>query len=190
MSDTTAPRFTEQYMSDNRIVQSDNAIVDGHEGAELEYLVLIEWREGSTCACGCELPLTSEKRKFLPGHDQRLMGILVRAHRENLDVHYSSGGMLIGSTPEDYAAQVLNESGVTKLRGYLANKPKRNRSRAVEQPAVVVDQNSLPTIKVKIGRWVYDAQVTDIDQDGNPFEVEYINGKGVAVVTTKFAIAS
>lgn len=163
MSNATSPRFTGEYMAANRIEINDNAVQDGTatEG-EVEYYVLLDVAEG-TCACGCG-EAVSGNRNFRPGHDQRLMGILVRAHREGLEVSWMRGGVLIGSNPEDYARQVLGDAGVAKLARYIATEPKRARKGNRTSAAKAADVIAAPARpaftegEVKIGRWVYPSR--------------------------------
>lgn len=159
---TNADRFSPAYCEANRIVASDNDIVDGR-GNELEWFVLIETEvagqlEGKACACGCQQAVTNTKRNFLPGHDQRLMGILVRAERENLQVSWSAGGMTIGGTAMDYGQLVLGETGVEKLKRYLATEPKRARKGRAAKPAKETPIGPVKVADVKVGRWEYPAQ--------------------------------
>lgn len=168
-------------------------------------------RDGSDlpgCACGCGFQVTNKKRNFIPGHDQRLMGILVFAHRNGLEVSWTDGGFLISGSPVDYARLVLSETGQAKLGRYMATEPKRTRktrAAGVETADVAVEvadgadipalgDDEAPSIEgaeqitVKIGRWEKEAIVTDRDQEGNPFEVQYNDAKGNPVVTTKFKL--
>lgn len=169
LRDEQAARFTAAYIATNRLQyndagESDDPTQVGQWYCEIDRVIA---GENKGCACGCGLEVTNSKRNFLPGHDQRLMGILVRAHRENLDVMWTDGGMLVGgSGPMDYAELVLNEGGQVKLAGYLANTPKRARKSAkpAADAAPVVVADPLPKT-VKLGRWEYP--VTGIERDGN-----------------------
>jgi hypothetical protein len=193
MTETTAPRFTKTYEIANRIQWNDVDVQDGVEGAEAYPFVLIDRTvagaaKAKGCACGCGLAVASAKREFLPGHDQRLMGILVRAHREELEVSWQDGPMTItGSGPMDYAELVLNEAGRTKLAGYLANEPKRARKTAkaakpAAEVAVAPKTDPLPKI-VKVGRWEYPVVGVERDGNGKIVKVEYTN-KQNAVMST------
>lgn len=192
MTENTAPRFTADYMAANRIEINDNAITDG-TSTEVEYFVLFE---GNGCACGCGEAVANAKRNFRPGHDQRLMGILVRAEREGLEVSWMAGGVMISGTATDYARLVLGDAGVSKLAGYIANEPKRARKaradRAEVDPAadaivasVKPAADPLPAT-VKIGRWEYP--VIDVERDGNGkiVGVTYKNRQGSEMVAREW----
>lgn len=193
MSDTTAPapRFTDAYIAANRLAYNDVAEQDGT--GEGYWFCLIERDQESgwdykACACGCGEQVTSAKRNFLPGHDQRLMGILVRAERENLEVSWTDGGMTVtGSGAMDYAELVLGETGIAKLERYLATTPKRAR-KGKKAPAVVEAPRTDPLPStVKVGRWEYP--VININRDGNGaiVAVEYKNRTGGQTWTDKWS---
>lgn len=177
-SDEAKARFSEEYMEANRIVED-------HDG---NLFVAIDPEPG-TCACGCGEQLASEKRNFRPGHDQRLMGILVRGVREGLEITWTAGGLRIGGSAEDYGRQVLNENGQAKLARYLTTEPKRARrgrkASAAATPAVEVKADPLPAT-VKVGRWEYP--VTDVERDANGkvVKVHYTNKRNEAMSTTSW----
>lgn len=186
MTESTTPRFTDEYIAANRIQFNDNDFQDGVEGADPNGnpFVLFE-REPGQCACGCGLEVTNAKRNFLPGHDQRLMGILVRAHREGLEVSWMSGGLMIGSDALDYGRQVLGDTGVAKLERYIATTPKRKarkgtRAAAAAAPTAKVDP--LPTT-VKVGRWEYPVTGVERDANGTVIGVTYKNKRDEEITT-------
>jgi hypothetical protein len=166
MSENTAsaPRFTDAYIAANRIEFNTNDYTDGVEGADPNGTpyVMFEVADGG-CACGCGEAVTNPKRNFRPGHDQRLMGILVRATRENLEVSWMQGGYLIGSTAVEYARKVLGDAGVAKLERYIATEPKRARksgrtSAAQAAEVIAARAPAFTPGEVKIGRWVYPSR--------------------------------
>lgn len=185
-SSAPAPRFTAEYMEANRIEVNDNDFQDGREDPQLAYYVLFDVAPGA-CACGCGAEVTNAKRHFLPGHDQRLMGILVRAHREGLEVSWMSGGLMISGTATDYAQLVLNEGGQAKLARYIATEPKRTRkgrrTTAAQAAEIIASAPVAPKFtegEVKIGRWVYPARsfpngaiVRNTKRDGSGEWVEF-----------------
>jgi hypothetical protein len=191
MTENTAPaaRFTDEYMAANRIQENWNGIEDGQrdEADGPDYYVLIERTETpKTCACGCEVEVTNAKRNFLPGHDQRLMGILVRAEREGLEVSWMSGGLMISGTATDYARLVLNDAGVSKLASYIATQPKRaRRTRAASNGAPVVEAPAVDPLPstVKVGRWEYPVTGVERDANGTIVGVTYKNKRDEEITT-------
>lgn len=196
--DPTAAQITKFRLAFNDVDVQDGT-GEGYWYTEIDRSV----PEGKGCACGCGLAVTNTKRNFQPGHDQRLMGILVFAHRNGLEVCWHDGGMLVGGSAENYGGMVLSDSGRAKLVGYLGREPKRARKPRAQALATaeVADGQDIPAlgdeapsiegaeqITVKIGRWEKEALVTDRDQDGNPFEVQYNDAKGNPIVTTKFKL--
>jgi hypothetical protein len=160
MTESTSPRFSAQYIAANRIEFNTNDVENGYEPTPY---VMIERPADNSCACGCEEEVTNAKRNFRPGHDQRLMGILVRAEREGLEVSWMSGGLMISGSATDYGQLVLNEGGQAKLARYIATEPKRARKgrTSAAQAAEVIAAPARPAFtegEVKIGRWVYPSR--------------------------------
>jgi hypothetical protein len=147
--------------------------------------------EPATCACGCG-ERRGTKSNFRPGHDQRLMGILLDAHRSDQDVTVTNGSTARTMSPAKYAAEVFSEKGLAKYERREANPPKRARGTSAAQAADVIAsapvEPELEAVKAQIGRWTYPAVVTDRDQDGKPFEVRYQDKKGKSHITTKFQL--
>ena len=138
--------------------------------------------EGGACRCGCgETP--SAKRNFRPGHDQRLMGILTRAVRENATfLVFEQPETTFGATPWQYGQMFLSDTGVAKLEKYFANEPKRRRASraAAVAPAAQVEApvaDPLPET-VKIGRWTYPVVSVRRNGNGEIVEVAYTGRDG------------
>jgi hypothetical protein len=186
-------RFTADYVAANRLQFNDAGEQDDPTQVGAWYVELDRTvAEGKGCACGCGLQVTNAKRNFLPGHDQRLMGILVRAERENLEVSWIEGGMLVtGQGALDYGRMVLTDSGIEKLERYLAETPKRTRrakAAAVTAPEVTAEApkaDPLPA-KVKVGRWEYDVVGVERDGNGTVIRVTYRNARQEEVTVSSW----
>lgn len=184
-TDTAAARndafnaYSADYIQANRLQYNDVDEQNDGEGIGYWYVEIdlskVETYKG--CACGCRNEVRSAKRHFLPGHDQRLMGILVRAHREGMEVAWTDGGVLISADPATFGQQVLNERGQAKLANYLANEPKRARRRTTAaQAAEIIAAPVRPEFTtVKIGRWEYPVVDVVRNGDGEIVAVEYTN---------------
>lgn len=152
-------------------------------------------REKGECGCGCREQVANPKRYFKMGHDQRLMGMLAEAHRNSMDVGVTTGGMLVGQSPEQAGEFLgLSEAGMAKLRGYLDNAAERKAPKAPKAPkrwetdpaknqdedtAVEQPETGLGTsVKIKVGRWTYDGYVLGMNQAGKVTTVEYHTSKG------------
>lgn len=119
--------------------------------------------EQGACRCGCgDTP--SAKRNFRPGHDQRLMGTLVRAARAGQTLRvFEQPETIYGATPVEYGRMVLTAQGQLKLERYLAAEPKRARRArtTAAQAAEVIAAPAAPKFtetEVKVGRWTYPAR--------------------------------
>lgn len=194
MSNPATNPLPAKFIAANRVEINDVDVQDGTEGATGYYYqefdrtpIQIGDETFKACACGCRNGVTNAKRNFQPGHDQRLMGILVKGARAGIgEVSWTDGGMLVSGTAWDYASRVLSETGIAKLEAYLATEPKRARrgtATPVEEAPVLSS-----AIRVKVGRWEYDARVIERDADGTPVEVEFTNGKDEPVKSRNFKI--
>lgn len=113
-------------------------------------LVVEDVKGSQTCACGCTRRVAG-KARFVQGHDQRLIGKLLRAQRGGEEVALRSGAIMSYMSPESYARLVLTGAGVAKYVAAAARPvtaPKR--AAAARQPVSVAGT-------VKIGRWTYTA---------------------------------
>ncbi len=172
-------------------VDTDDLRTQGEDAPGYDGVILSQVREGdtaetvgkliATCACGC-LAAVRENRTFVQGHDQRLRGILTRAHLAGVEVTRLVGSAITSSALE-YAKQLDVEAsgakswsgGLLQARAALAEKAATKAAREVEQntPAIEVAVSDAVDIvvsveptgyqagTVKIGRWVYPARNWD-----------------------------
>lgn len=125
----------------------------------------------NTCLCGCGAPV---KRRFLPGHDARLKGQLQRAYRSGTNAEKAKAERL---ALELGWMQYLTDSPsspkpVAKVNGTKVSAP-------VPAPA------GFNPVRVKVGRWTYDAVI--LSEDVNEVTVRYTGagGKNPTVKTVK-----
>lgn len=114
-------------------------------------LVTDDGKGNRTCACGCGRRVAGKVR-FVQGHDQRLIGILVRASRNGQEIHERSGGVMVPGEPIGYARRVLTGNGVAKLVAAINRPAPQPKTRK----AVAVVAEPIEGI-VKVGRWDYPA---------------------------------
>lgn len=197
---------THQPSEDHEPTQDE--IVAHHEETHLD----IEIEEGC-CACGCGEQV-SKKATFRMGHDQRFMGMLVNAYREGKHLAITRGGVMVSGPIMNMAADYLSATGQAKLRGYLDNasaRPARSPKRwetdpdknqdgaepdlfSFDQPIDgegVTEQVLGAPVRIKVGRWEYDATVTGMSQAGKVTAVEYQSKSGLKTAQDgKFTIVS
>jgi hypothetical protein len=140
-------------------------------------------REAGECGCGCR-DKVNPKRRFKMGHDQRLMGMLAEAHRNSMAVAVTTGGFMVGQSPEQAGELLgLSESGMAKLRGYMDKTADRKvkAPKTEKAPVTVAEQPEAglgASVKIKVGRWTYDGYVLGMNQAGKVTTVEYHTSKG------------
>lgn len=158
--------MTETYDSRRDSSPGTDDLRDDAPGADLDndgqpmgvdglILEVDDVKGSQTCACGCGRRVAG-KAKFVQGHDQCLIGKLLRAHRGGVEVALRQGGMMTHMSPESYARLVLTGAGVAKFAAAAARPVASPRTRQAPQT---------PTGKlvgtVKVGRWAYPAQKSD-----------------------------
>ena len=146
-----------------------------------------------SCGCGCSQPKAS-KRNFRQGHDRRFMAMLVNAELAGRKIDLITGsvsarpGGLENQSPDHVARLFLNERGVDQYQDYLDKaknrKPKGRKTAKPEQDRPGIGN----TIRVKVGRWEYDAAISHMNSAGKVTAVEYYNKVGNVVVAEKFTI--
>ena len=137
--------------------------------------VLLKVAEGE-CACGCGETLKHAGRKFRQGHDARLRGILTRAHLTRQPVT-----LVLGDEAQTTTALALAaEHG---MRHHLEAAGARASDKFV-QPAsgVVVGPRVGEHQRIKVGRWEYDATISEVTDDQIIYE--YRTQNGIRALTT------
>lgn len=122
------------------------------------------------CFCGCEELKTNQKAKtsFLQGHDQRLIGKLIRAGRDGVEVALVGGGVITSGSADIMAAHLLGDNGVAKVHAGISREAKPRKSRAKTSPAEAAAKAAAKPVEVepepeavhgsvKVGRWQYPA---------------------------------
>jgi hypothetical protein len=112
-------------------------------------------------SCGAQT-----KSRFAPGHDARLKGTLLKLIRSNQEYTVREGGALTSSNP----ATVLTEMGWAKFN--VEPKAKVRKPKAEKAN----DKAGFHPVRVKLGRWIYDANV--VSEDVNELTVSYQDKKG------------
>lgn len=134
------------------------------------------------CKCYCGKQVNTRKREFLPGHDAKLKSAMQRAYRTGTDIEvppeYTADGERLAISPQ----AIANERGWRQFLTDGKETPSDQRPTA-EEP---VDVQGFRPVRVKIGRWVYDANVVSYPDgpDGNTVTVGYRDGKGEDQVKT------
>lgn len=99
-------------------------------------------------------------REFAQGHDAKLKGLLIRAHRAGQEIHVVDGGGLVSASPANLAAQ----------RGW-------DRFLAAPEPRRPPGSKREPVRgTARVGRWSYPATV--VGQVGERLVVEYTTKAG------------
>lgn len=161
MTNTNTAKATDQKVA--------NAVtnIPGYDPATGE--IEIDLQAGG-CFCGCALPVDSKSR-FRQGHDMKLVSILNKAARYEIEVALHTGGTIIhlgaieaakwfgGSFPAKVAKH-LQTPHQRKVNAEMAadrivgGKKKGHLSVVESAPA---DQPRM--VKGKVGRWTYDGTV-------------------------------
>lgn len=120
-------------------------------------------------ACGAET-----RRTFAPGHDAKLKGVLINEYRAGRDYAFVDGSLLVHVDPMTKATELgwahfLTESAPKPVK---ASKPKAEKATKASKQA----KPGFHPVRVKIGRWVYDAAVEA--EDVNALTVTYRDKKG------------
>lgn len=140
-------------------------------------------------------------RKFAPGHDARLKGLLIRLHVAGEEYPRLIGGSVVTTTPMAVAKEYGWGHYLTDAKDRHAAKVKAKQERVAARVAAHVEkakakgeskpstkslESLLPQtkaakkgfhpVRVKIGRWEYDATV---EAEGvNSLTVSYLDKKG------------
>jgi hypothetical protein len=109
-------------------------------------------------------------RTFAPGHDAKLKSALIIAHRAGMDYSWTDDGFLNHVDPLAKAIEL----GWAHFLTDAPAKPARKRS--AKPKAAKVTKPGFHPVRVKIGRWTYDAAVEA--EDVNEVTVSYRDGKG------------
>jgi len=125
---------------------------DGQEGTSTMATTTTQ-----ACGCGCGEPVT---RRFKPGHDARLKGTMLRLFR--------SGEKAKVATAKDVAA----ENGWEHL---LTDQPSTKAPRKAKSNGQG-ERTGFNPVRVKVGRWTYDAIL--ISEDADSVTVEYKGAGG------------
>lgn len=125
--------------------------------------VHIDARQGR-CHCGCgETP--QKRNHFKVGHDQRLIGVLVRAIRVGEQVALVTDGGRTTVNADVAADHLLSPRGVARVKAYVDG---------TAHPASVKPRPMRGTVRV--GRFTYPASK---DQEGTVMRSETKDGTGV-----------
>jgi hypothetical protein len=116
------------------------------------------------------------KRTFAPGHDARVKGLLITAARLNGDVTVLDGGMAKTTDPLTYASQF----GFAEAVAAGAKRPVKSNGKPVggHKPKTTAK----PTVKAKVGRWVYEGTVEAGD------EFHYTTKSGAKATTFQYTL--
>lgn len=134
------------------------------------------------CKCYCGKQVNTRKREFLPGHDAKLKSAMQRAYRTGTDIEvppeYTADGERLAISPQ----AIANERGWQQFLTDGKETPS-DQGPTAEEP---VEVQGFRPVRVKIGRWVYDANVVSYPDgpDGNTVTVGYRDGKGEDQVKT------
>lgn len=108
--------------------------------------------EATACECGCGQPA---QRTFLPGHDAKL--------KSQLLARYRAGGADAARAEKE--AHARGWTHFMTLAPVKVSKPKTNGQ---STPKI---KTGFHPVRVKIGRWVYDATI--LSEDVNALTVRY-----------------
>jgi hypothetical protein len=126
-----------------RSTGSDDPDGPGYDGLILLINETGERSERGPCHCGCKFRVNHPESVFLPGHDQRLKGKLIRAGKAGVDITVIFGGVAIGTDAIGAANHLLvTASGIDQVRSGVAE---AEASRTLVHGVV------------KVGRWTYPA---------------------------------
>lgn len=141
------------------------------------------------------------RRTFAPGHDAKLKGYLIRWEVAGYDIRQITGGVAVTRSAVDHAAQfgfaIQVANGVRinteKAEARKAAADRKHEAKAIKtgqatKPAPTVekvadeDQALKPlNMRVKVGRWEYDATI-----DGNT--ATYTDKQGNVKTTQQFVV--
>lgn len=139
--------------------------IPGDPNPGLEGVILIQ--DDGECRCGCRQPA---KRTFRQGHDQRYKGILIRAHLTGTEINLIKGGVIHSGAAGSFAAEHGWEDYLTNADAKYAAQVAKHTSRPVP-------------VKIKVGRWEYDAVV--VSETETTITYEYQAKQGKKTVTQK-----
>lgn len=147
------------------------------------------------CKCYCGKQVNTRKREFLPGHDAKLKSAMQRAYRTGTDIEvppeYTADGERLAISPQAIAnergwRQFLTDGKETPSEEDPEEMFAGDRGELDPETLQPVDVQGFRPVRVKIGRWVYDANVVSYPDgpDGNTITVGYRDGKGEDQVKT------
>lgn len=157
----------------------------GIPGVILDYRPKPPVEHLKTCACGCLAPVENRKTKFKMGHDQRLKGILIRAHltRTPVTVMYGSQESWKVHTYSalEHAVQFTTDKADWEALIRDAEDKQGNRvSAALERANREVLGRALEGERrvITVGRWDFTGQVIAVYDDEAEVEIEYVTKRG------------
>lgn len=118
------------------------------------------------CGCGCG---ADAKRRFLPGHDARLKSTLLKSYRS--------------ATSDAARAKVLKQAEALGWAHFMTDAPAKvngTKPKTAKAAKGTGAKAGFHPVRVKIGRWVYDAIV--LEDRGDELTVRY-EPKGKQPVT-------
>lgn len=169
---------------------TDNLRIPDADLPGLDGLILVHGKHEATglplCYCGCFQPVHNAKRMFRQGHDQRLLGKLVRAHLAGVEVHLRDGGSMVSTSAAGVARNLDAAGGGHHWADKLAAATARVRDGKKSKPAATPKSEPADRVRpitvagrVKIGRWFYDAiqyvttgEVTYTKKDGSAHQAD------------------
>jgi hypothetical protein len=134
------------------------------------------------CECGCRLPLQGKGRRFRPGHDAKLRGILIRAYVTGTEVTWLDGGSAVSGDAVSYAQRFTTgrQDWPAMLRTAKALHTADRPARPARAPkAQQLDDWTNGTVKV--GRWEYPASR---NADGEVSRNTKRDGSGATIAVT------
>lgn len=162
------------------------------------------------CRCGCNLPTVRPDAMFLQGHDQRLVSIL--AH-ELIDSNLSEWNLellklsnwdervdiqlridkVVAAVARVFSTGLAVKTDSAAMRLWeLENKrteaAARKAERKANKSAAKTKADAPKTLRVKIGRWTYEAEVHGMSQSGKVTAVRYTDKQGNEKTTDKFTL--
>lgn len=134
-------------------------------------LVLLRWGKPGerSCACGCGGRPTGKKARFVMGHDQRLRGMLQRAHL--------TGTPIVTVDQDDGREMQWTASAYAHGLGWdkdleRAEEIREKRNRDLLHRAQVSDRT------IQVGRWDYTGQVVAIFRHGDKHKIQFVTKTG------------
>lgn len=137
------------------------------------------------CACGCGAPVENRKTKFKMGHDQRLKGILIRAHLTRTPVTVMFGSQESWKIHTYTALEHASQFSTSKIDWEVMIEQAESKqgprvTAALERANREVLGRALEGTRrvITIGRWDFTGQVIAVYDEDSEVEIEYVTKKG------------